>query len=467
MTTPTTTQEELCEATATATYAGVPSHTVVRRWGDLTESEDSVSSEDDGAGMLGSVDCSLPSSEDEFDGAGSEGGGFVSSSEEDEFDGAGSGGGAGSAGSAVSACALVSSDDEDSVSSTSQSCSVCYIKLTIEITVSTPCNHLFCRDCFFKWLKESKTCPMCRLNYVDYSNWDYESINIEKTTHEFNMFRSVIARTKDVLTEYCSKKQMLKRQISNMNSIIKANRKHLSHARNSSLRSIEDLEYRKGYYKACHFPITELDMYNYIHESDETKHWKHGFTNGFHEKYKFYISEKTTNIVDPYVCHARKHLNALYVDREITSNEYDHYKNNLVEMIKLLGKKLNSSRFSKLFKHGVLKNGTIIGMPYKCFKSDVNSRLLVIRNIYVEFKWIKENNCFYKLPYYKDKYNETHYFDYAVKLNKQANDGTHDYNTIFKTDEQSDANLEVKQLVCGLVDKIAEEVTGARAESVE
>ena len=28
--------------------------------------------------------------------------------------------------------------------------------------VYTPCGHYYCSECFFKWMKESRTCPICR-----------------------------------------------------------------------------------------------------------------------------------------------------------------------------------------------------------------------------------------------------------------------------------------------------------------
>ena len=35
-------------------------------------------------------------------------------------------------------------------------CAICYTELTTKTTVATPCDHLFCSKCFFKWLHESK-----------------------------------------------------------------------------------------------------------------------------------------------------------------------------------------------------------------------------------------------------------------------------------------------------------------------
>ena len=41
-------------------------------------------------------------------------------------------------------------------------CSVCYCVLTLKNIVNTECNHVYCKDCFWKWTKENNNCPMCR-----------------------------------------------------------------------------------------------------------------------------------------------------------------------------------------------------------------------------------------------------------------------------------------------------------------
>ena len=314
---------------------------------------------------------------------------------------------------------------EEQVNATAEeqvkSCGVCYQKLCVENTVATLCNHLFCNSCFFKWLKESKTCPLCRKNYIDYSKWNYQSINIAAATSEFNMFRDIINRTRTTLTERYAETERLEKNIQSMQTYIDENRKQMTKIRNCSIRAGEDLEYKRGYYNACHFPITELDLYNYIYSDDESSHWKHGFENGFHERYKFYISNNYKYIVDPYVFNARRQLERLFHNSEISSITYDDCKNNLVSLIKLLSRLINPKAFQALFKQGIIKDGrkkTIVGMPYKCFKTDINNKILQIRNIYVDFMWVREETCFYKLPSFKDKHGDMYYFDYEVKLGK-------------------------------------------------
>ena len=42
------------------------------------------------------------------------------------------------------------------------SCLICTEELNIETVVNTPCNHCFCKTCFWKWTKQKNTCPICR-----------------------------------------------------------------------------------------------------------------------------------------------------------------------------------------------------------------------------------------------------------------------------------------------------------------
>ena len=39
---------------------------------------------------------------------------------------------------------------------------MCVEDLTMENIVTTECNHQFCKDCFWRWLKTKNSCPFCR-----------------------------------------------------------------------------------------------------------------------------------------------------------------------------------------------------------------------------------------------------------------------------------------------------------------
>ena len=42
------------------------------------------------------------------------------------------------------------------------SCCVCWGNLDMENSVSTLCNHFYCKKCFFRWIEVSATCALCR-----------------------------------------------------------------------------------------------------------------------------------------------------------------------------------------------------------------------------------------------------------------------------------------------------------------
>ena len=145
-----------------------------------------------------------------------------------------------------------------------KTCGVCYEELCVENTVATLCNHLFCKKCFFKWLKESKTCPLCRKKLCGLFQMGLSGINMVAATDEFKMFRDVINRTRNTLTNRYAETERLEKNIQRMKTYIEEHSHQVTKIRNCSIRAGEDLEYKRGYYNACHFPITELDLYNYI-----------------------------------------------------------------------------------------------------------------------------------------------------------------------------------------------------------
>ena len=44
-------------------------------------------------------------------------------------------------------------------------CSICRNKIKLENSVLTSCNHRFCSDCFFNWMKHKTDCPNCRKQF--------------------------------------------------------------------------------------------------------------------------------------------------------------------------------------------------------------------------------------------------------------------------------------------------------------
>lgn len=62
-------------------------------------------------------------------------------------------------------------------------CSVCYTDLTVKNIVNTKCNHLFCKECFWKWADENNSCPMCRKNIISQTKMRIEEENIRNNIY--------------------------------------------------------------------------------------------------------------------------------------------------------------------------------------------------------------------------------------------------------------------------------------------
>lgn len=295
-------------------------------------------------------------------------------------------------------------------------CAICYSELTAKTTVATPCNHLFCSGCFFKWLHESKTCPMCRTNYVEYSKWDYERPFEDELTHEFKLFRDIISRSSDALTERYQKKKRLDDAINNNNI-------YIEQKRGSCSRMEKDLEYRRGYYAGAHFPITEMDLYNAATEDEETNEWKTGFKNGIKAKYNAKLFEDYTNVVEPAVVNAREKLKQLAMNDKITSDIYDRVKNDMHKTLKCLARRLKKEEFLDIFKHGIIvdKDGKeqLVGITYEQFMEDKDISL--DETIYVDFMRDSDGKM-YKMPYYiNPDDNSMAYLSFEIKLCSKEN----------------------------------------------
>jgi predicted DNA-binding protein YlxM (UPF0122 family) len=77
-------------------------------------------------------------------------------------------------------------------------CAICSCELKSPV-LEPKCQNLFCGECLFKWLKTSKTCPLCRINidvkdliYVDTDNKKCEEHNIKKKMTKLEKILSLV-----------------------------------------------------------------------------------------------------------------------------------------------------------------------------------------------------------------------------------------------------------------------------------
>jgi len=292
-------------------------------------------------------------------------------------------------------------------------CAVCYDELNDKNTVATPCGHLFCTKCFFKWLRESTTCPMCRKNYVEYTSWDYTRPYSSELTHEFKLFRDIISRSSDALTDRYEKKKRL-------DDSIKLNDIYIEQKRTSCSRIDKDMEYKRGYYAAAHFPFTDLELYNACTDDEETKAWQSGFKNGIKVKYKWDLLERCANIIDPSIKNARRILRRLAMTTRhgISSSAYDHVKNSMNKTLSKLAKKISKNEFMSIFKDGTItqKDGTElqVGITFQQFMK--HEKITLDRTMYTDFMLDDRTNTWYKLPYYLNDDKQICYLDFEIKL---------------------------------------------------
>jgi len=302
-------------------------------------------------------------------------------------------------------------EEKESVE-TKHQCGICYEDLTVENSVATPCNHKFCRTCFFKWLHESKTCPMCRNNYVEYSEWDYKRPRGNELSHEFNLFRDIIGRSSDALSEQYEKKAKLEKEI-------KVNDIYIKEKVKSCMRMDSIMDYKRGYYKSIHFPFTDYDLYNALTPDEESEDWQRGFINGIKEKYGYDILNDYKYIVDPSVVIGRKLLHDICANGDISPSEFDSVKNNAHDLYACLCKYLRKKDFVDILKGGIVKqedgSNRKIGITFDDFKKNPN--LVSTGEImYVDFMYNEKDKSLYKIPYYINDNNEMCYYNFDVKL---------------------------------------------------
>tara|TARA_X000000950_G_C13885996_1_gene648880 strand:- start:116 stop:1429 length:1314 start_codon:yes stop_codon:yes gene_type:complete len=167
-------------------------------------------------------------------------------------------------------------------------CSVCYKSLDTHRMVCTPCNHTYCVDCFFKWLKESKTCAMCRSNLVDYSRWEYDELP-RRTSEEFKTFRRIFKNNR----ELTSKNFIIEQQLNAASDLLKSSLDDI-------IRRKEQGEYTSGY-NAASFELLSPHKLDEVNNMSDYCPYKRGFMRGFYERnnsnFKVFYSKNRKNFV--------------------------------------------------------------------------------------------------------------------------------------------------------------------------
>lgn len=150
------------------------------------------------------------------------------------------------------------------------SCSVCYKDLTVNNIVNTMCNHVYCKTCFFKWMKQGYNCPMCRRNFISMEQW-YQGNSVNTEIANETRLSQKLQLDSIVMSKECRKLQKINDELSFWNK--------QKLRRQISLR--QQIEYSEGYIVGLNDSQT-LNKYDrkINFESSSNSPWFHGFTKG-------------------------------------------------------------------------------------------------------------------------------------------------------------------------------------------
>ncbi len=152
-------------------------------------------------------------------------------------------------------------------------CSICYIYKGELETIISECNHVFCKDCFFKWLKTNPTCPCCRKNFGDWTFIPDETLEQSYTVvqKKYRRLRHCYAKQLEKLDKREEKLKLLEKKST---ELIK-----------QQLRLKSMIEYTKGYNKAL------VDGNNQVESLPCIGEFRRGYLDSMWENHKFIANE--------------------------------------------------------------------------------------------------------------------------------------------------------------------------------
>ncbi len=160
-------------------------------------------------------------------------------------------------------------------------CGICYTELYVGNSVTTNCNHHYCKKCFFRWIEVNSTCPQCRAPIDSKTNLTDDQLSKELG----DLYQSY--------THYLIENQRLYREQHNLcEKIMEYNDKlvKIKHTTNSLLmrqiRLREQIEETRGYNQG---QMAALHNFKNIDSKEEftsaileTMLGNQAFMNGFH-----------------------------------------------------------------------------------------------------------------------------------------------------------------------------------------
>ena len=162
----------------------------------------------------------------------------------------------------------VNSDEFFDVVGENKMCSICREETSDLELIETPCNHVYCQNCFFEWFKRSETCAICRNQLTSWTFITDENLYNELTDQQIQ-YLEIIKNTK-----YANR--TLKRKKTQIDKLDE----EITNLKKEQRRQRDRIDYAKGYHDAIDEKI--------LKESDLCVDgpYKEGYLKGFYDKYK-------------------------------------------------------------------------------------------------------------------------------------------------------------------------------------
>lgn len=96
------------------------------------------------------------------------------------------------------------------------SCCICLDDLTIDTVINTQCGHQFCKDCFWKWMKNKNTCPLCRKDILFNDDELREQRNMQELLDHRSSIVKQVEESYDVKDKLDNRIRILQKKSDNL-----------------------------------------------------------------------------------------------------------------------------------------------------------------------------------------------------------------------------------------------------------
>jgi len=149
-----------------------------------------------------------------------------------------------------------------------EDCCVCYKECTPLNIVNTPCGHIYCKECFFRWIRVRPTCPMCRRDFTSLNNMTHDQLNTEIASVTQLYRRTIIESNKLMKDNRNIMRENIRRKTKNI-KLNYENEKIIERL----IRGREQIDFTNGYNTAIKFKIQkDLTDHLNIHINNKNIH---------------------------------------------------------------------------------------------------------------------------------------------------------------------------------------------------